>query len=341
MTAVAHKGPDVAASTGCAEHRAVIQAIEPAVERELRVLAPVARAWQSSDYLPDFERDDWVDRVSALRTAAAALPDDLLVVLVGDMVTEEALPSYSLALNQLVQDHEGTSPAPWARWLRGWSAEENRHGDLLNAYLRLTGRVDMRGVEESVHTLIANGFAPETGTDPYHLLVYTAFQERATRLSHGQVGRRADEAGEPHLARICRVIAGDEARHERFYTRMMAEVLAHDPAGGVMAFATMLKRQVAMPGRRMADGRDPDLFDRFAAVAQRTGVYTATDYASIVAHLVQTWNIARLSVTGEAARDQDALCRAPARLARVADRVAAAVRRRPPSAFRWIRGRVA
>ena len=53
-------------------------------------------------------------------------------------------------------------------------------------------------------------------------------QERATRLSHSNVGRLAAGHGDPNLARICRVIAGDEARHEAFYTRMMAEVLDHD-----------------------------------------------------------------------------------------------------------------
>jgi acyl-[acyl-carrier-protein] desaturase len=58
------------------------------------------------------------------------------------MITEEALPSCSVPLNGLVKDDQGTGSAPWPRWLRGWTAEENRHGHLLNAYLRLSGRVD-------------------------------------------------------------------------------------------------------------------------------------------------------------------------------------------------------
>ena len=60
------------------------------------------------------------------------------------MVTEEALPNYAVSLEHIARNLSGTDAAPWARWLRGWTAEENRHGDLLNAYLRLTGRVDMR-----------------------------------------------------------------------------------------------------------------------------------------------------------------------------------------------------
>ncbi len=77
-----------------------------------------------------------------LRKAAANLPSDYMVVLVGDMVTEEALPSYMNMLNRLdgTSDETGASPLPWAQWTRGWTAEENRHGDLLNKYLYLSGQ---------------------------------------------------------------------------------------------------------------------------------------------------------------------------------------------------------
>lgn len=322
-----------------AHHRAVILALEPTVENHLGLLVPLHKAWQPTDYLPDLEAEDWREQIERFRETAQAISDELLVVLVGDMVTEEALPSYSVALNGLVRDEEGTSPAPWARWLRGWTAEESRHGDLLNAYLRLTGRVHMRAVERTVHHLIANGFNPKSHADPYNLLVYTSFQERATRVSHGNVGRIAARAGDPNLARICGIIAGDESRHETFYTRMMDQVFAHDPEGGLLAFRSVLRGLVAMPGRFMDDGRDPDLFDHFATVAQRAKVYTARDYASIIEHLVKTWNIAGRAATGKAAQAQDELCRQAERYTRLADRTAAAVEKQPPVAFSWIRDR--
>jgi acyl-[acyl-carrier protein] desaturase len=323
------------------EHLAVIRAIEPAVGDNLKLLAPLDKAWQPTDYLPALESASWRDEVERFRKAAEAVCDQLLVVLVGDMVTEEALPSYSMALNGLVRDEEGNGPGPWARWLRGWTAEENRHGDLLNAYLRLTGRVHMRAVERTVHGLVANGFNPQTRTDPFRLLVYTAFQERATRISHGNVGRIAASEGDLNLARICGVIAGDEARHEAFYTRMMSEVLHRDPAGGILAFRSMLRGTIAMPGRFMDDGKNPDLFDHFAVVAQRTGVYTVRDYASIIEHLVKVWEVASRSVRGEAARAQEELCRLSERYARLAERTAVAMAKQPPSTFSWIRDRTA
>ena len=321
------------------DHRDVIRAIEPAVGDHLHLLLPIGKAWQPTDYLPDLEGDTWRDQIEGFRQAAETISDELLVVLVGDMVTEEALPSYSMSLNGLVRDEDGTSRTPWARWLRGWTAEENRHGDLLNAYLRLTGRVDMRAVERTVHHLIANGFNPETQSDPYNLLIYTSFQERATSISHSNVGRIATRQGDANLGRICGMIASDEARQEAFYTRMMARVLELDPAGGILAFRSMLRGRIAMPGRFMDDGSDPDLFDHFAIVAQRTNVYTICDYASIIDHLVNAWNIAGRSVTGAAAKAQDEICRQAERHGRLAARTAAALARQPPRTFSWIRGR--
>lgn len=324
-----------------AGRREVIAALEPSVAEALNLLVPLDKAWQPTDYLPDLESEHWRDDVERFRQSAQSLSDDLLVVLVGDMVTEEALPAYAVALNGLVRDEVGDSPCPWARWLRGWTAEENRHGDLLNAYLRLTGRVDMRAVERTVHGLIANGFNPKVQADPYNLIVYTSFQERATRISHGNVARIAGREGDANLARICSMIASDETRHESFYTRMMACVLDDDPAGGILAFRSMLRGLIAMPGQFMDDGRDPGLFDHFAIVAQRAGVYTTRDYASIIRHLVSAWNIAGRAVTGKAAQAQDELCRQAERYQRLADRMTATLEKQPPVAFSWLRNRQA
>ncbi len=309
------------------------------VGENLGLLAPIEKAWQPTDFLPDMAREDWREQVEGFRTLACGLPDDLLVVLVGDMVTEEALPSYSVSLNTIASDLEGDSPLPWAKWLRGWTAEENRHGDLLNAYLRFTGRVDMRAVEVTVQHLLANGFNPKAYPDPYNGLVYTSFQERATKISHGNVGRLVAAQGDSNLAKICQRIAGDESRHEAFYTRMMQRVMETDPNGGMLAFRSVIRGLIAMPGRMMYDGKDPDLFDHFAVVAQRTGVYTVRDYASIIDHLVKTWDVAGRSVSGAAAKAQEFLCRQAERYNAYADEITAHVKTRPPVAFSWIQGR--
>lgn len=319
--------------------REVLRGLEEFVGEKLSFLAPVDKAWQPSDFLPDLAAQDWREQLEQFRGPSGGLSDEVLVVLVADMVTEEALPSYAMALNILAEDYTGTDDRPWARWLRGWTAEENRHGDLLNAYLRLTGRVDMRAVELTVHHLINSGFNPRAYPDLYGGLVYTAFQERATKVSHANVGRLAGSQGDAALARICQRVAGDEARHEAFYTAVMGRVMDEDPEGGLVSVMSMLRRVIAMPGRLMFDGKDPDLFDHFAVVAQRLGVYTAADYAGIVEHLITTWRVAERAVSGKAARAQEYLCRHVERCRAAAAQAADAIDRQGPVGFNWIFGR--
>lgn len=123
-------------------------------------------------------------QVQELRKRSDALPDDYLVVFVGDMITEEALPTYMTMLNTLdgVRDETGASKTPWATWTRAWTAEENRHGDLMNKYMYLTGRVNMKSIEVTIQNLIGSGMDPKTENNPYLGFVYTSFQERATKV---------------------------------------------------------------------------------------------------------------------------------------------------------------
>ena len=321
--------------------REVLQALGPFVGENLTLLTPVEKAWQPSDYLPDLSAPDWREQFEAFRAPAEQLSDEVLIVLIGDMVTEEALPSYSVSLNLIARDEEGVSQDPWAQWLRGWTSEENRHGDLLNGFLRLTGRVDMRAIEVTVHHLLNNGFDPRIAGDMYAGLVYTAFQERATKISHLNVGKLAGGEGNVALDGICKRISGDEARHETFYTRAMGAVIDQDPQGGVVTVAKMLRRVIAMPGRLMYDGKDPDLFDHFSIVAQRLGVYTVRDYADIVRHLVATWNIGGRSVSGKGARAQEFLCNHAERVDGQADAVGERIAKEPRVPFSWIHDRTA
>ena len=108
---------------------------------------------------PNLPSDEFTEHVRALRDRTAELPDDFFVVLVGDMITEDALPTYQTMINTLegVRDETGAGSSSWALWTRGWTAEENRHGDLLRSYLYLSGRVDMLMVERTVQYLIRAG----------------------------------------------------------------------------------------------------------------------------------------------------------------------------------------
>ena len=79
-------------------------------------------------------------------------------------------------------------------------------------------------VEQTIHRLIYNGFDPDAEKDPYQSIIYTSFQERATKISHINTGKLADKAGDNVLSKICKQIAGDEARHENAYKSFMTEI---------------------------------------------------------------------------------------------------------------------
>ncbi|XP_062025234.1 stearoyl-[acyl-carrier-protein] 9-desaturase 6, chloroplastic [Rosa rugosa] len=314
-----------------------------ASETILPFLKPVDECWQPSTFLPDpsLPREEFLDRVRALRDRTDGLPDEYFVVLVGDMITEEALPTYQSMINGLdgVRDETGASSSPWARWTRAWTAEENRHGDLLKTYLYLSGRVDMFKIEKTIQNLIGAGMEPGTENNPYLGFVYTSFQERATFISHGNTARLAKDRGDPVLARICGTIASDERRHEFAYSKIVEKLLEVDPTGAMVAIADMMRKKITMPAHLMYDGEDPKLFEHFAAVAQRLGVYTAHDYADILEFLIGRWRLEKVEgMTGEGKRAQDFVCGLAPRIRRLEERADERARKMEPHGvkFSWI-----
>ncbi|NP_001267709.1 acyl-[acyl-carrier-protein] desaturase, chloroplastic [Cucumis sativus] len=318
----------------------IFKSLEDWAEENLLVhLKPVERCWQPQDFLPDSAFEGFHEQVRELRERAKELPDEYFVVLVGDMITEEALPTYQTMLNTLdgVRDETGASPTPWAIWTRAWTAEENRHGDLLNKYLYLSGRVDMRQVEKTIQYLIGSGMDPRTENNPYLGFIYTSFQERATFISHGNTARLAKEHGDIKLAQICGTITADEKRHETAYTKIVEKLFEIDPEGTVIAFEEMMRKKVSMPAHLMYDGRDDNLFHHFSAVAQRLGVYTAKDYADILEFLVGRWKVESLTgLSGEGQKAQDYVCALPARIRKLEERAQGRAKEGPTIPFSWI-----
>ena len=302
----------------------VMAYLEPYMLGEMsEYLKPVEEMWQPTDFLPDASKESFFADVKDLQENAKAIPYDLLAVLIGDTITEEALPTYESWL-MMVEDVSRNEQGGWMKWVRAWTAEENRHGDLLNKYLYLPGRVDMRAMEVSTHYLIKDGFDIQTGHDPYRNFIYTSFQELATNLSHRRVASMAKQAGDKLLAKMCGVIASDEARHAKAYMSFIKKAFEVDASQVMMAFEDMMKKKIVMPAHflREVGLQVGQTFGHFTDAAQRIGVYTATDYVDIMKDLLQEWQIESmrdLNEAGEKARDY--LLALPDRLLRVADRM--------------------
>ncbi|HEU4496482.1 MAG TPA: acyl-ACP desaturase [Flavobacterium sp.] len=300
-------------------------------------LIPVEKIWQPSDLLPDSENENFFDDVKELREIAKELPYDFWVVLVGDTITEEALPTYESWLmdvdgvNQIDEGGNG-----WSKWIRSWTGEENRHGDLLNKYLYLSGRVNMREIEMTTQHLINDGFDIGTGRDPYKNFVYTSFQELATYISHNRVSQIAKKFGDNKLSKMCKLIAGDEMRHHHAYSEFVKRIFNVDPSEMMLAFQYMMKQKIVMPAQFLRESGEKisTAFEQFSDSAQRIGVYTAADYVDIMQKLLEKWDISKISgLTSEAEKARDYLMKLPARMAKISERVVIPVQ---SHIFKWV-----
>lgn len=141
----------------------------------------------------------------------------------------------------------------------------------------------------------------------------------------------------------------------------------------MLAMEHMMRRQICMPAHLMDDGQhganNPGrtLFDDFAAVAQRTGTYTARDYVAILQHLLRLWDVEHLRGLSpevcsmwwlfhserascrevvhrfhhQAEAAQEYVCLLPERLLRLAERAEARATKGPRdrAVFAWVHNR--
>ncbi|WP_035668938.1 acyl-ACP desaturase [Flavobacterium sp. 83] len=298
-------------------------------------LIPVEQIWQPSDFLPNSESDNFLEEVKELREISKDLPYDFWVAMVGDMITEEALPTYENWLME-VEGVDNLERNGWSKWVRQWTGEENRHGDLLNKYLYLSGRVNMREIEMTTQHLINDGFDIGTGRDPYKNFVYTSFQELATYVSHNRVSQLAKSYGDKKLSKMCKMIAGDEMRHHHAYSEFVTQIFKVDPSEMMLAFQYMMKAKIVMPAHflRESGGKISSAFEHFSDSAQRIGVYTANDYVDIMQKLIDKWEIDKISgLTDEAEKARDYLMKLPARMAKISERL---VIPKESFQFKWV-----
>ena len=288
-----------------------------------KFLIPAEKIWQPTDFLPNSQKDNFIEEIQEIQEISKELNDDFWTVLVGDTITEEALPTYESWLLDL----DGITQQPdngWAKWIRNWTAEENRHGDTLNKYLYLSGRVNMREVEITTQHLISDGFDIGTASDPYKNFVYTSFQELATYISHNNVAKIARKKGHKALAKMSKIIAGDEMRHHIAYTEFVKKIFEIDPSEMMLAFQHMMKHKIVMPAMHLRESfaTKGSLFNDFSTVAQRVGVYTGFDYIDILKKLNTAWEIDKITnLTPEAEKARDYLLKLPERMFRITERI--------------------
>ncbi len=284
-----------------------LTALEPLVADLMERHIGERRLWFPNDFLPASEElSEEDERVRAeLPENARGLPDSVRVSLALNLLTEEGLPHF----HRLIAVYMGNDNA-WSRWNFLWTAEEDRHGCALHDYVRDARLFDMGAFEKLQYQYLEAGFDPEWHNDPYQLLAYTSLQERATQVAHANTGKIAGKY-EPRIQRILAHIAGDEARHHRFYRDAFKGLLEIDSTGAMQSALKVMPR-LAMPGHNIAGYED------MAEVVRRSGIYGPRDYRKVVSDCLESWGIADLVPTDAAGREaQDKMMALPDRLDRL------------------------
>ena len=195
----------------------------------------------------------------------------------------------------------------WRSWNNLWTAEEDRHGQVLHDYARDTQLCNSGSSKRCSSSISEPASIPQWDRDPYRVFAYTTVQERATQFSHGETGKIVAEY-EPRLGVILSQVAKEEARHYTFYRTVFEEILKRDPDQALHS-ASFILPAIDMPGVTMPG------FKELADVIRRAGIYGPRDYLRIVQEQIRYWKIESLDGLNELGRKaQEKILGIPARL---------------------------
>jgi acyl-[acyl-carrier-protein] desaturase len=285
----------------------VLEDLEETVRELMEVHERKRELWFPVDLLGPAPDECPETHLANLRARAAGIPDHARAALALNLLTEEGLPHFHRLLAVYLGDDSF-----WRSWNNLWTAEEDRHGQVLHDYARDTRLLQQRKLEEMQFEYLRAGFHPEWDRDPYRVFAYTTVQERATQFSHAETGKIVAEY-EPQLASVLSQVAKEEARHYTFYRTVFGEILKRDPDQALHS-ASFILPAIDMPGVTMPGFKD------LADVIRRAGIYGPRDYMRIVQEQIRYWKIESIEGLNELGRmAQEKIMGIPARLKRIAE----------------------
>jgi acyl-[acyl-carrier-protein] desaturase len=169
----------------------------------------------------------------------------------------------------------------WGRWLGRWTAEEHLHAIALREYLVVTREVDPTANEEARVEYVTKGYRSEQYSQ-LEILVYMAFTERTHAVFCRNLAANLEE---PLLAGLVDRIARDEARHEEFFSNLVAHCLEYTRDETIAAIAA-----------RAADlqvvGADIDSYaDKVQNVAD-AGIFGDEELRQSISDRIVAWGVA-------------------------------------------------
>jgi acyl-[acyl-carrier-protein] desaturase len=285
------------------EELELLQAVEPTVARLTAEHRERRDNWYAHEYVPwekgrSFVAEPWDE-------SQATLSPEVRTSLVLNLLTEDNLPYYHAEIaGRLPED------GAYAEWSHLWTAEEGQHAIALRSYLLTSRNCDPRALEDDRMATMEAGHLSGY-EDPAALFIYTSAQELATRVSHRNAGKLADD--ETAYALMAR-IAADENHHFMFYRGVAAAMFEQSPE-------TMLEplyrvfNNFKMPGTVI-----PGFVTRAVEMA-RAGVYNLRiHHDRVIEPLLRDWKIEHLTGLPTKAREmQEKIMEIPTRVLRAAE----------------------
>lgn len=283
--------------------RELAVALEPVVERLMAEHRERRQHWYAHEFVPweqgrSYRTDPW-------DASQATLSPEVRTSLVLNLLTEDNLPYYHAEIASHMPEGSALE-----RWNHLWTAEEGQHSIALRSYLLTSRNCDPVALEDDRLRTMEAGH--HTGrNDLAALFVYTSAQELATRVSHRNAGKLADD---PVAYEIMGRIATDENHHFLFYRGVASEMLDLDPETALDAVDRVFGN-FTMPGTSIPG------FVRRAVDMARAGVYNLRiHHDRVLVPLIRDWGIENLTgLTARARELQDKIMAIPETVLRKAE----------------------
>jgi acyl-[acyl-carrier-protein] desaturase len=271
----------------------LLKELEPTVEENLNRHLGMAKEWMPHEYVPWSEGRNFAfldgEPWSVEQSTLSAIARTALEV---NLLTEDNLPSY----HREVERAFGTDSA-WGTWVNRWTAEEGRHAFCIRDYLLVTRGVDPDELERARMQTMETGY--DSGEKPLlHVCAYVSFQELATRVSHRNTGRYAED---PVADKLLTRVSMDENLHMVFYRNIVSAAFELAPNDTMRAITDEVK-SFRMPGSVI-----PGFLRKSVQIA-KAGIYDLRiHHDDVVMPLLRQWKVfdlEGLDAEGEQARTE-------------------------------------
>ncbi len=287
-------------------------------ERHLEVLAAVdddagrlidehkarRQHWYFHEYVPWERGESYQDK--PWDASQCTISEDARAALAVNLLTEDNLPYYHEVFGKSIP-----RDSQLAGWGHIWTAEENQHSIAMRSYLAVSRNCDPRQLEDDRMATMITGWDPHFGS-PAELFSYTSFQELATRVSHRNAGKLADDES---AFQIMKQVAQDENHHFIFYKSMLAALLREDPTDTLAGIYYTLTH-FQMPGFAM-----PRFLRRSVQIA-KAGIYNLRlHHDRVVVPVLRDWGVGSLTgLDAEGQKYQDLIMAYPTELLEQAEK---------------------